>query len=114
MRAREFIVERQMPERKSATMPFSKHFPQMPSSDPYLAYRFGMAMADHTINYAEGPAEQHAVIVAYTPEEEDIIKGGESQTGHKGKMLSDRKSREPDSTNKMSIVAKKKTNKYGV
>lgn len=95
-------------------MPFSKHFPKMPSSDPYLAYRFGMAMADHTINYSEGPAAQHAVVVAYTPEEEQIIKGGESQTGHKGIMLSDRGSREPNSTNKISPVAKKKPNKYGV
>jgi hypothetical protein len=114
MRAREFIIERQMPERKSATMPFSKKFPTMPSSDPYAAYRFGMAMADHTIKYAEGPASNFAVIVAYTPEEEAIIKGGEAQTGDKGVMLSDRDSREPDSTNKMSVVAKKKPNKYGV
>ena len=95
-------------------MPFSKHFPDMPSSDPYLAYRFGMAMADHTINHAEGPAAQHAVIVAYTEEEEDIIRGGESQTGHWGKMLTDRGSREPDSTNTRSPVAQPKKNRYGV
>lgn len=114
MRAKEFIVEREMPKRKSAVMPFSKHFPQMPSSDPYQAYRFGMAMADHTINYAEGPAEQHAVIVAYTPEEEEIIKGGERQTGHKGITLTDRGSHEPKSTNKISPVAKIKTNRYGI
>jgi hypothetical protein len=86
----------------------------MPSSDPYLAYRFGMAMADHTINYAEGPAAQHAVVVAYTPEEEDIIRGGEAQTGHSGKMLTDRDSREPNSTNTQSPVAKIKRNRYGV
>lgn len=114
MRAREFIIEREMPKRKSATMSFSKHFPTMPSSDPYLAYRFGMAMADHTINYAEGPAAQHAVVVAYTPEEEDIIRGGEAQTGHSGKMLTDRGSNEPGSTNNASPVAKKKPNRYGV
>jgi hypothetical protein len=114
MRAKEFIVERMMPERKSSVMPFSKHFPTMPSSDAYQAYRFGMAMADHTINYAEGPAEQHAVIVAYTPEEEDIIRGGESQTGHRGVMLADRGSREPDTTQTVSPVAKPKRNRYGV
>jgi hypothetical protein len=114
MRAREFIVERKMPERKSRVMSFSKHFPTMPSSDAYQSYRFGMAMADHTINYAEGPAEQHAVIVAYTPEEEEIIRGGERQTGHKGKMLTDRGSRESDSTNTRSPVARPKKNRYGV
>ena len=114
MRAREFIFEREMSKRKSATMPFSKHFPTMPSSDPYQAYRFGMAMADHTIDYAEGPSEQHAVVVAYTPEEEAIIQGGESQTGHKGRMLTDRGSSEPDSTYTQSPVARPKRNRYGV
>lgn len=114
MRAREFITEREMSNRKSATMPFSKHFPTMPSSDPYLAYRFGMAMADHTINHSEGPAAQHAVVVAYTPEEEEIIRGGESQTGHKGLMLTDKGSNEPKSTNTQSPVAQPKKNRYGV
>ena len=114
MRAREFIVEREMSDRKSSTMPLSKHYPTMPSSDPYQAYRFGLAMADHTINYAEGPAKQHAVIVAYTPEEEAIIKGGETQTGHKGKMLTDRGSKEPNTTYKTSPVARPKRNRYGV
>lgn len=114
MRIRELLTEREMPERKSSTMPYSKHYPTMPSSDPYQIYRFGVAMADHTIDYAEGPSAQHAVVVTYTPEEEDIVRGGETQTGHKGQMLSDRGSNEPDSTHKVSPVAKPKRNKYGV
>lgn len=114
MRAREFIFEREMSSRKSSVMPFSKHFPTMPSSDPYLAYRFGMAMADHTINHAEGPSKQHAVIVAYTPEEEAIIKGGEQQTGHQGAMLTDRHSREPNSIDTVSPVAQRRPNRFGV
>jgi hypothetical protein len=114
MRAKEFIIERELAHRKSSTMPFSKHFPDMPSSDPYQAYRFGVAMANHTMNHAEGPAAQHSIIVAYTPEEEDIIKGGERQTGHKGIMLTDKGSSEPDSTYKISPVAKRKPNKFGI
>ena len=114
VRAREFIIEREMSHRKSSTMPLSLHFPDMPSSDPYLAYRFGMAMADHTIKYAEGPASNSAVIVAYTAEEEEIIRGGETQTGHRGKMLTDRGSQEPNNTHKISPVAKIKPNRYGV
>jgi hypothetical protein len=114
MRAREFIVEREMPERKSSTMPHSKFYPTMPSSDPYQIYRFSVAMADHTINHAEGPAAQSAVVVAYTPEEEEIIKGGESQTGHRGKTLTDPGSNEPKSTYAVSPVAKPKRNRYGV
>jgi hypothetical protein len=114
MRAREFIFEREMPERKSSTMSTSFEFPTMPSSDAYQAYRFGMAMADHTINYPEGPSANHAVVVAYTPEEEEIINAGTKQTGHKGKLLGDRTSHEPKGTDKISPVAKIKKNKYGV
>lgn len=95
-------------------MPLSKHYPTMPSSDPYKAYRFGMAMADHTIDYPEGPAAQHAVVVAYTKEDEEIIRGGERQTGNKGKMLTDRGSNEPQGTDVQSPVARIKRNRFGV
>jgi len=114
MRAKEFIIERKFSDRKSAPMKGAYAFPTMPSSNPYAVYRFGMAMADHTLNYAEGPTSNSAVIVAYTPEEEEIIKGGERQTGHKGTQVSDKASREIDSTNAQSVVPKRKANKYGV
>lgn len=73
-----------------------------------------MAMADHTINYAEGPASNGAVVVAYTDADEAIIQGGERQTGHRGKMLTDKKSKEPKATYTQSPVAKIKRNRYGV
>lgn len=114
MRIRELLVEREMIDQRSSAMPLSKHYPTMPSSDPYQAYRFGMAMADHTIDHAEGPAAQHAVIVAYTPEEEEIIRGGERQTGHKGKTLTDRGSHEPKGTDTTSPVAQIRRNRWGV
>jgi hypothetical protein len=114
MRAKEFIFERKFSARKERVLSYTKMFPQMPSSDPYRIYRFGVAMADHTIDYSEGPAAQNAVVVAYTPEEEAIIKGGESQTGHKGVEIADRGSREPDSTGHVSPVAKYKPNRWGV
>jgi hypothetical protein len=71
-------------------------------------------MADHTINHAEGPTSNHAVIIAYTPEEEEIIRAGTRQTGHKGKLVADRGSNEPKTTESTSPVAKPKRNKYGV
>ena len=114
MRAKEFIVERKMPARKGGPMTATYMFPEMPSSDPYQAYRFGMAMADHTMGYAEGPTQQKAVVVAYTEEEEAIIKGASKQTGHKGQLVSDKTSHEPKSTNTQSPVAKPKRNRYGV
>ncbi len=114
MRAKEFIIERGFPSRKSGPMKATYTFPTMPSADAYQAYRFGMAMADHTMPYAKGPTDRNAVIVAYTEEEEAMIRGAEKQTGHKGKLVADKKSHEPSDTQVASPVAAPKRNKYGV
>ena len=113
MRAKEFITEREMPERKSRVLSTAFEFPTMPSSDGYQAYRFGVAMANHK-EPPYGPTSQHAVISAYTPEEEEIIHAAERATGHKGRLVADRGSREPESTGTHSPVAKPKRNRYGV
>lgn len=113
MRAKEFITEREMPERKSRAMSTAFHFPTMPSSDGYQVYRFGIAMANHEVP-PYGPSDQHAVITAYTPEEEEIIHAAERATGHKGRLLADKGSREPDTTDTASPVATSKRNRYGV
>ncbi len=114
MRAKEFIIERSFGDQKSSTMSTTFQFPTMPSSDGYQVYRFGVAMADHTMNYSTGPTNRNAVVVAYTPEEEEIIRAGTKQTGHKGKLVADRGSNEPTSTEKQSPVAQIKKNKYGI
>jgi hypothetical protein len=114
MRAKEFIIERSFSKGKSSTMSTTFQFPTMPSANAYAVYRFGLAMADHTINHAEGPTSNSAVIVAYTPEEEEIIRAGTRQTGHKGKLVADRGSNEPKTTEATSPVAKPKRNRYGV
>jgi hypothetical protein len=114
MRAKEFIVERSFSKRKGDAMSATYMFPTMPSSNAYATYRFGVAMANHTLNYAEGPTGNSAVIVAYTPEEEAIIQAGTRQTGHKGTLVADKESHETASTNTASPVAKPKLNKYGV
>jgi len=113
MRAKEFITERQLPKRVSRAMNTTFQFPTMPSSDGYQVYRFGMAMANHE-EPPYGPAGQHAVISAYTPEEEEIIHAAERATGHKGRILADRGSHERDSTETQSPVANIKRNRYGV
>ncbi len=102
-----------MPERKSRALNTAFEFPTMPSSDGYQAYRFGVAMANHE-EPPYGPTSQHAVISAYTSEEEEIIHAAEKSTGHKGRLIADRGSREPDSTGTHSPVAKPKRNRYGV
>ena len=102
-----------MPDRKSRAMTTAFEFPTMPSSDGYQAYRFGVAMANHE-EPPYGPSSQHAVISAYTPEEEEIIHAAERATGHKGRLLADRGSQEPKTTETVSPVANLKRNRYGV
>jgi hypothetical protein len=115
MRAKEFIEEsRGFSHRKSTTMSTTYEFPTMPGNNAYLAYRFGLSMANHKIKHKEGPVGQHAVIVAYTPEEDEIIGAGERATGHKKKLAADRGSNEPKDTNLVSPVAKPRRNRWGV
>jgi hypothetical protein len=113
MRAKEFITERELPGRKSRALNTAFEFPTMPSSDGYQIYRFGVAMANHEQS-PYGPTAQHAVISAFTPEEEEIIQAAERATGHKGRLVADRGSREPKTTEATSPVSKPKRNKYGV
>lgn len=113
MRIRDIVTE-SFSSRKSKTMSASYEYPGMTSANPYDMYRFSVAMADHTNPPKEGALSNHGLIVAYTPEEEAVIKAAERVTGHKGQLAADRGSNEPDSTNTVSPVAKKKPNKYGV
>jgi enoyl reductase-like protein len=113
MRAKEFITERSFSQRKSGPMATTFQFPSMPSSDGYQSYRFGLAMANHKIA-PTSPTAQHAVITAYTPEEEEIIRAGERATGHKKQIVADRGSHELKGTETVSPVAQAKRNRYGV
>lgn len=89
-------------------------FPDMPSSNPYLAYRFAMAMANHKIKHETGPTDNFAVISAYTKGDEEIIQAAMKKTGEKRVAVTDQGSQEPDTTNKASPVANIKKNRYGV
>jgi hypothetical protein len=116
MRAIEFIKEslNKFSAKKSDTMPTTFEYPDMISANPYDMYRFGLAMADHTSPPPEGALSNHGIVVAYTPEEEAVIKAAEKVTGHHGRLASNRGSREPKDTNVTSPVAKPKRNKYGI
>jgi hypothetical protein len=116
MRAREFVTEaaRGFSDRKSAVMVNTLAFPDMPSNNPYLAYRFAMAMANHEIKNEKGPADEYAVISAYTQGEEEIIKAAMKKTGERAVQVADTGSLEPDSTNVQSPVARLGKNRFGV
>jgi len=113
MRAKEFLTEREYIDMISDPLAYTREFPSMPSSDPYLMYRFSMQMANHEAP-PEGPAANHAVISTYTKEDDDIVKAAEKASGHKGTQLANQSMDEPQDTNTLSPVAPKKKNRYGV
>lgn len=108
------IISEGFAARKSATLPTAFEYPDMTSANGYDMYRFSIAMADHTNPPEEGVLNNHGMIVAYTPEEEAVIKHAERVTGHKSRLAADRGSHEPKSTNTQSPVAKPKKNRWGV
>jgi hypothetical protein len=116
MRAREFLPEaaQGFNDRKSSVMVKTLAFPGMPSNNPYLAYRFAMAMANHEIKNETGPTDEYAVISAYTEGEQEIISAAMQKTGKKAITVADAGSREPKTTNIASPVARIKKNRFGV
>jgi hypothetical protein len=108
------IISEGFATRKSDTLPTAFEYPDMTSANPYDMYRFSVAMADHTNPPAEGAMGNRGLVVAYTPEEEAVIKSAERVTGHRGMIAAKRGSKEPKSTNTNSPVSKPKKNRWGV
>ena len=96
MRAHEFICERKFKNVKADPLSTTYHFPSMPGDSAYQIYRFGLVMANPDIEFTEGPASAQAVVGAYTAEEDAMIKRASKRTGHKGKLLTNKGSTEPD------------------
>ena len=115
MRAKEFLNEGELRPGVSEPLAKTNYYPELPSSSPYMTYRFGMGMADHTTFHPNGPAKAAAIIVQYSEGEEEIVAATEKKLGKFGKQtLADEGSSEALTTNKVSPVPKNKKNKYGV
>lgn len=122
MRAKEFIPESVKPLRKSAkqSLPNLSIAPKLDNNNhPYLAYRFGVALApspDTEGVYDEGPIGSAFSMLDYTEGDEQIRKAASKKMGIKFVRGTGRGSEELDSSiiNKTSPVAKPKPNRYGV
>lgn len=134
MKIREIISEASIPKfvgkiRKlpgSITDPLPGTFVQkeLRNTDPYMQYRYGIAVSaamalkngDLTPDQYEQESEfaENLTQVAYSTEEEEIIRLASKLMDVTPKRISKSKSQETGGVNKTSPVAKKKTNKYGV
>jgi hypothetical protein len=121
MRAREFIKEAETrePMRKSLKAA-SKNITSYPNLDnnnnPYLAYRFGVALAPSpdTSMDTRGPFGSSFTMVDFSDADTEIRKGAEKMIGVKSSQSTGSLSKELANTNVVSPVSKPKNNKYGI
>ena len=94
---------------------------QLRNTDPYMQYRYGLAVAAARADQAgdvsfkqESPWAENLTIVGFSPEDEEVVKLADKLMGVKGTRIANSKSEEPADTDKVSAVAKIKRNKYGI
>ena len=128
MRAKEFINEakssgraEKVSDNKSGPLPGVFVQKDLRNTDPYMQYRYAMAVAgarshrDHGVDFdQESGWAENLIQVMYTPEEEEIIQLASKMMGVKPTRITDNRSREPKNTDTVSPVAQAKRNKYGV
>jgi len=115
MKIKELLTEKEMKDVHSSTLPGMYAYPEMPANDPYEMYRFSMGMANHEEMVPNSAMRDSSVVAAYSQGEEEIINKTEKKLGKHGKTtIADGGSNEPEGTNSISPVAKKKKNKHGV
>jgi len=85
---------------------------QLRNTDPYMQYRYGLAMAaaradqsGHVEFEQESGWAENLIIVGYSPEDEEIIKLADKLMGVKGTRVADSASRESPGANTVSPVA---------
>ena len=94
---------------------------QLRNTDPYMQYRYGIAIAaaradaaGHVEFEQESPWAENLTIVGYTPEDAEVVKLADKLMGVTATRIADDSSKEPKDTNNSSPVAQPKRNKYGV
>jgi len=120
MRAIEFINEAHEKQlrktTKSSMSSLRKNKTLDNNNHPYLAYRFGIALAgspDYKMD-VNGPLGSSFIMTDYTDGDAEIRKGAEKLMGVSSTDMTGKGSCEMDIVNKVSPVAAPKKNKYGV
>lgn len=85
---------------------------QLRNTDPYMQYRYGIALAAARADAAgevefeqESPWAENLTIVGYTPEDADVVKMADKLMGVTATRIADDKSKESKTTNTVSPVA---------
>jgi hypothetical protein len=84
------------------TMPNTVEMPDITAQNPYLIYRIGMSLADHTTPIEGGRFNEYGILAYYSEEEAELCNKLLKQSGIKVNEISSSRSEEPDNTNKVS------------
>lgn len=119
MRFHEFMGEQRAPMRtalKQASPNLTTFDALDNNNHPYLAYRFGVALAasPEDRGYKEGPIGSKFTMVDYSDADAEIRKGAEKKMGIAHSTQTGKGSAELDSINKSSPTARPVKNQYGV
>ena len=114
MKASEFIVEAAVLSADVAdALPTTFVMPELKNQDPYLQYRFGVAMAAANANKelgveykAQDAFGEQMVVVARVPEEEEIVQLALKLIGksNSSRVISTKASEETSDVNKTSLA----------
>jgi hypothetical protein len=134
MRASEFVSESVqvkthgtpsvLPSDMDATLPGVFVQKQLRNTDPYMQYRYGVAVAtSRAIAAGELPADsfsqetgfaENLTQVMFSPQDLETIKLASKLMGTEPTQIADTKSREPHTVNITSPVASRKRNRWGI
>lgn len=128
MRAKEFIPEAKshgkpgkMSQERDAALPGVFVQKELRNTDPYMQYRYALAVAaarahkEYGVGFEqESQWAENMTQVMYTPEDEETIQLASKLMGVKATRITDNNSHESKSVSTISPVAKPKRNKYGV
>jgi len=119
MKVSEIIAESRGKVRKATRQALSNitSYPYLDNnSHPYVAYRFGVALAKspNDVEHTEGPIGSEFTTIGYSDADQEIIDHARKEFGFTKRTHSTKGSEELDKVNKTSPVAKPKRNKYGV
>ena len=127
MRAKEFLKEVKLhgtfgtvEKNVSDSLPGAFVQRELRNTDPYMQYRYGLALAgarakaEHDIEFEQESAwAENLAVITYTKEDEETIRLADAMMGVTASRIASRDSKETD-VNAVSPVPMKKKNKYGV
>lgn len=126
MKSKDIIVENNVTPHAQGvkrSLPKILVFPKLQNQDPYLQYRFGLAMAsagavaNNQIEYHKASEfGEQLVVIPQTQQEVEIVNLARKLYGQEANytVASSPQSEEAKDTISVSPVAKRKKNKYGV